>query len=296
MNTPTDLALRTTVRELVLAFASAEQDVRAAFAAIVAAEARVNAVFTLGEEAYKGIRVSACGNRYHDNFRDADDAVEIMTRAAWKAIVERLELRRFMSIRAYKEMDDALDREKLPAITEENVLRFSHDHLARARTYLKEAVGEVFDFLRPRKWTRAGQLKTNAAPDVAERVILDSVVTTGWGGKPYRVSHYYSQNLVALENVFNGLAGNGEIAKGYRSALENAIAESADGTGETDLFAFKAHKNGALHLRFRRLDLLQRLNALAGGATLRPAPTEEERLRAEIAKARAENERLKKSA
>lgn len=107
----TDLVLRTTVRELVAAFVAAERDVRAAFASIVAAEQRVNAVFTMGEESHRAIRVSACGSRFHDNFKDADEAVELMTRAAWKTIVERLELRRFMSIRAYKEMDDALDRE-----------------------------------------------------------------------------------------------------------------------------------------------------------------------------------------
>lgn len=141
---------------------------------------------------------------------------------------------------------------------------------------------EVYSFLRPRRWTRAGQLKTNALPEVAERVILDNIVSpSGYSGKPFRVNYHYSQNLVALENVLNALAGNGEIAKGYRSALENAIAESADGVGETDLIAFKAHKNGALHMRFKRLDLLARLNQLAGGANLRPAPTEEECLRAE---------------
>jgi hypothetical protein len=288
-----DLALRTTVRDLVAAFVAAERAVRAAFAQIVAAEQAVNAAFLNGGD-YPAIRVSACGNRYHDNFKDADDAVEIMTRAAWKAIVERLELRRFMSIRAYDEMGRQLDREKLPPVTEENVLRFAHDHLARARAYLKEAVDEVFQFLRPRRWTTAGQLKTNTGVEVPEKVILPNIVGVGYRAGSFRVNYHYSQNLLALENVLSALDGQGEIHKLNQSALQTAIEASADGTGETPLFIFRACKNGNLHLQFKRVDLLQRFNMLAGGANLRPGPTEEERLRAEIAKARAENERLKK--
>jgi len=287
----TDLVMRTTVRDLVAAFVAAERDVRAAFAQIMAAEVAVNTVFLGGD--HRSIRVSACGNRWTDNFGNIDDAIELMTRAAWKAIVERLELRRFMSIRAKKEMDDALDREKLPPITEENVLRFAHDHLTRAREYLKEAVDEVFNFLRPRGWTRAGQLKTNSELEVPPKVILDNLVGAGWSTGKFKVNYHYSQNLTALENVFNALAGNGEISKGYQSLLQTAIEAAEGGEGETALFRFKAHKNSALHIWFRRGDVLARFNALAGGARLRPAEDEETRLRAEVAKAKTENERLK---
>jgi hypothetical protein len=290
----TDLVSRTTVRELVLAFASAEQEIRAAFAAIVAAEARVNAVFTLGEESYKSIRVSACGSRYHDRFDDPDETIGLMTRAAWRTIVDRLELRRFMSIKAYDQMTKALDTEKLPPITEENVLRFAHDHLARARSYLRDAVGEVFEWLRPRKGTQTGDLKTNSELEVPSKVILGYVVERGWSSG-FRVNYTRRQHLVALENVFNAIAGNGEICKGYQSLLETAIETAKDGEGETELFRFRCCLNGNLHLTFKRLDLLDRFNMLAGGKTLRPAQTEEERLRVEIAKARAENERLKRS-
>jgi hypothetical protein len=273
----TDLAIRTTVRELVAAFVAAEREVRAAFARLVAAEKAVNAVFLNGGN-YPAIRVDACDSPWRDRFDQPDVTIERMNRAAWKAIVERLELRRFMSIRAKKQMDEALDREKLPPITEENVLRFAHDHLVRAREYLKEAVDEVFNFLRPRGNTRAGQLKTNSQLEVPFKVILDWMVEPGYGRAPFRVRYTSSQELVALENVFSALAGKGEICKGYRSLLETSIAEALTGEGETELFRWKAHKNGSLHLWFRRLDLLERFNALAGGARLRPA--ENERLRA----------------
>lgn len=291
----TDLAHRTTARELAIAFERAERDVRAAFAQIAAAETAVNAAFG-NTEGHRAIRVSACGDQWRDNFNDVEQTIEIMTRAAWRTIVDRLELRRFMSIKAYEAMTKALDREKLPPITEESVARFAHDHLARARDYLKEAVDEVFDFLRPHAWTRVGQLKTNTEMEVGERVILSYMVDAGFAAGTFRVTYSgnRSQQLVALENVFSALDGRGEINKAHRSLLAAAIESAANGEGETDLFAFRCCKNGNLHLRFKRLDLLARFNAIAGGTRLRPVETEEQRLRREIALEKAKNERLRK--
>jgi hypothetical protein len=293
----TDLVLRATVREMVVAFERAERDVRAAFAQLVEAERAVNAAFG-NTENYQAIRVSACGDQWRDNFKDVDQAVEIMTRAAWRSIVDRLELRRFMSIKAYEAMTKTLDKEKLPPITEESVARFAHDHLARAREYLKEAVDEVFEFLRPHGWTRTGQLKTNSQLEVPERVILSYMVDAGFAAGTFRVTYSgnRSQQIVALENVFSALDGRGEINKAHRSLLAAAIEAAPEGVGQTDLFAFRCCKNGNLHLTFRRPDLLARFNQIAGGTRLRPAESEEQRLKREIAEARAENERLKRAA
>lgn len=286
-----DLALHTTVRELVAAFVQAERDVRAAFAQIVAAEKSLNAVFALGDS-HGRIRVTACGTSYRDNFERVEEAVEIMTREAWRAIVDRLDLRKFMSVKRWEQVQQELERGKLPAITEENVLRFAHDHLGQARSYLAESVHEVFEWLRPHGNTRAGKLKTNSELEVPAKVILDYMVELGWSSG-FRIHYNRRQNLLALERVFRALDGRGEV-QGYQSELETSIEASKDGTGETDLFRYRCCKNGALHLWFKSAAILDRFNALAGGARLRPAPSEEDRLREEITKARAENERLKK--
>ena len=141
-----------------------------------------------------------------------------------------------------------------------------------------------------------GQLKTNTELEIGERVILGSVVRRWYG--TWQVNDYARQRLIALENVFNGLAGNGEICKTYYSQLQTEIERREDnnGEGETALFAFRACKNGNLHLRFKRLDLLAQFNALAGGKNLRPVETEEEKLKREVAHARADNARLKREA
>lgn len=46
-------------------------------------------------------------------------------------------------------------------------------------------------------------------------------------------------------------------------------AEDGKGVGETEMFAFRCFRNGNLHLRFKRLDLLKRLNEIAGGQNFR---------------------------
>ena len=70
--------------------------------------------------------------------------------------------------------------------------------------------------------------------------------------------------------MFSTLAGTGYGATTHYGALHDAINGSPDGTGETPLFGFRAHKNGTLHLRFLRADLLARFNQIVGGAALRP--------------------------
>ena len=296
----TDLALHATVRELCAAFVSAERDVRAAFAQIVAAEERLGAAFAMGEH-YARIHVSACGSSYRDNFKDPDEAVKLMARGAWRAIVERFELRRFMSIKRWEELTKAIDEDGLPSITEEHVMGFLFAQLSQAREHLTEAVHEVFECQRNRGRTRTGrlklqkELKPNSELEVPGKVILGYVVSRRWTGKGFEVDYRRRQHLVALENVFRALDGRGTIP-GYQSALETAISAAEGGEGETDLFTFRACINHNLHLTFRRPDLLERFNQIAGGKRLRPAETEEQRLRREVAEARAENERLRRSA
>lgn len=304
MNT-SDLAIRTTVRELVAAFVAAERDVRAAFAQIVAAEERVNEAFGLapGDRYASGfLRVSACGTEWRDDFRDADQAVALMNRAAWRALVDRLELRRMMSVKAWERLQRQLDDSKstrgdlpdMPPLTEETALAFARGMMGQAPDMMRDAVREVWDFLRPRG--AAAKLKTNSQLEVPESVILPYVVEPRWIGTGFTVDYRYRQNLVALERVFHALAGDGRMNLVHESELGAAIDASADGVGQTSLFAFRACKNRNLHLRILRLDLLADFNALAAGKTLRPAESEGERLRREVAAAKAENERLRRQA
>lgn len=264
MVTKDSLAIRSTVRELVAAFASAEADVRAAFAMIVDAEARINAVFTLAGN--RDIRIDASWYGYHDDFLDVDRAVERMRRDAWRVVVERLELRRMMSIARFGELEKQIKDGEVPALTEENVHAFVNQHVSDLPTMIGEAVAEVFEWLRPHR----SEYKTNTELEVGERVVLSYMVESDWCGG-YRVSYGREQHVIALENVFSALDGKGSVAKTHFGRLGDAIRESKTGRGETEYFEFKCWKNRNLHLRFKRLDLLDRFNRIAGGMRLRPA-------------------------
>lgn len=265
-----DMARRSTVRELVLAYERAETATRSAFAAIVAAEKEVNLAFGAKESFHGPIVVSATGTRYHCNFANIDEAVRIMRRAAWSAIVDRLELRRMMSMKAWKDHErEAADSEPLP-ITEQTVNGFARYVFSQLHSMHEDAVREIFDWLRPHDVSDR-RYATNSLYEIGKRVVLERVVEVAWqraGG--YSVNYHHEQNLTALENVFTALDGNGMINEGHYSLLSAAIKACVGGVGETDYFRFRCFKKGTLHIEFKRPDLVAKLNAIAGGKTLRP--------------------------
>jgi Domain of unknown function (DUF4942) len=260
--TSSTLSVRRTIPELVRVYESAAADIRAAFQSIADAERRLNATYTM--ENACDIRVRGRYSHHTMDWDDPSGAIELLKRDAWRALVERLELRRMLSVQRAKELDEQLERGELPEITEQSVFAFAQFYSDHIDDMMGEAVSEVFEFLRPRK----NEYKTNSQLEIGPRVILARAVETGWI-KGFRVHHHRSQQFQAMESVFAALDGKGAVSKTHYSALENAI--KAAPVGETPYFAYRCCKNGNLHLQFRRPDLLQRLNQIAGGRRLRPA-------------------------
>ena len=85
------------------------------------------------------------------------------------------------------------------------------------------------------------------------------------------MGHHREQNIRAIDNVFHALDGNGTI-KTHGGPLIDAIETAKDGTGETQYFKFRCFRNRNLHLEFKRLDVVAKLNAVAGGMRLRGHP------------------------
>ena len=124
---------------------------------------------------------------------------------------------------------------------------------------------QVFEYLPPCH----SRYKTNTEFEIGKRVILFAFENK-WGGG-FRVDHYREQHIRAIDNVFHALDGNGTI-KTHRGPLIDAIESVKDGTGETEYFRFKCFRNRNLYLEFKRLDLVAKLNAIAGGMRLRGQP------------------------
>lgn len=269
-----ELALRGTVAELVAAFEAAEREVRECFARLTEAERRLNAAF-MTDGALSPIRIDASGGRYRTDFEAVDDAVGRMTREAWRSIIERLELRRVLSISRWEELQRQLAGRgpgavQLPDITQDNVLQFAAQYMDDLPRILQESVAEVYDWLRPRQNDRVARLKTNPKFELGGRVIVSQVVERQWlKTDMFRVQYNSAQRLTALENVFTALDGAGQVNKRYRSDLQDAIESAPDGRGKTAYFGFRACANQNLHIEFRRPDLVARFNRVAGGRNLR---------------------------
>lgn len=199
-------------------------------------------------------------------FENPEPELNEMDRRAWRHIINKTGVRKFMSVSAAQEMDSQLNNEKkVPGITVEGVKGFISAQARLAPEYLAAAVKEVHDFLRP---TRSRH-KTNTEFDIGERVILTCMVRPSFTAGRFAMGYWQraTDQARALDNVFALLDGKPGVTT-HQGWLADAIFSADGGIGETEYFAFKCFGNGNLHLRFKRMDLVRKLNAVAGGRNL----------------------------
>jgi len=226
---------------------------------LVSAEKRLKETFKPDSYLFD---LSRTDSRYR-RYEDPDELLKELKKDVWRALIDRMELRRILSVKRNEELNRQIETGKdLPDIDEAQILAMLEGTLANTGAFIEEAVQEVFEFLRPRN----SRYKTNTEFEIGKRVILFAVENK-WGGG-FRVDHYREQHIRAIDNVFHALDGNGTI-KTHRGLLIDAIEAAKDGTGETEYFRFRCFRNRNLHLEFKRLDLVAKLNALAGGMRLR---------------------------
>lgn len=257
----TDIAKRETLSVMIGTYQQAIKSVEEAYAILESAQKSLRAVF-----------LDAPGYRFSVNDRNAtevgkkasDEINAKLKKDAWAVIVERMELRRLLSIRRRTELDTQIEKGELPELTDENVMALFETSAANVNVYLEEAVKEVFDYLRPPQ----SKFKTNTEFELGKRVILTWQVEKGWSRGKFRVNYHRDKHLTALDNVFHMIDGKGPI-KSYHGPLYDAITDSPDGTGQTEYFKFRCCLNGNLHLEFLKPELVAKLNAVAGGNRLR---------------------------
>lgn len=259
------------VPAMVAAYDAARNLIVGAFASVTEARQVWDAAFTLGGSRELHI---PCGGHCSRAFGDDEAALRGLRVSTWRAIVERIELRQFTSLERWAKIQESITNDELPEPTTETINAFLAGQLNDMANIMRESVRAVFELLRPRN----DRYARNSEEEVPRRVVLERFVSThvlhdhrfevamGWGHGPGP-----REELLAVERVFHGLDGRGEIARSHKSLLEQAIDQctTSKKSGETDLFKFSCHKNGNLHLEFRRLDLLEKLNQIAGGRRLR---------------------------
>jgi hypothetical protein len=250
---------RTTLTQMVLVYQQCEADIRQAYGLLVSAQKQLKETFKPDSYLFNLDRREC---RHYDR---PDETIGEIKKDAWRALIDRLELRRVLSVKRAAELDEQLKTgEGLPEITEPTIIAMLEGTLSNVHQFMEESVKEVFEFLRP----HCSQYKTNTEFEIGKRVILGWIVEPGYN-KNFHVSYQRQQNLTALDNVFHRLDGQGTI-KTSRGSLVDAIeAPNSRGKGETAYFKFKCFRNRNLHLEFKRMDLVAKLNAVAGGNRLK---------------------------
>jgi hypothetical protein len=257
INEPNGIVHRHSPEHIAGVYQDAVKNIREALQKVAGELGRINEVFGSDSCIYFETR--------HLNFADCSDEIKAMDRRAWRRVVDIAGVRRVLSVRKAEEMDTQIERGDLPPLTAESIRSFIADSAANAGQYLAESVKEVHGWLRPTN----DRYKTNSQFDIGERVVLTGMVRPGLTAGKFQISYWAgaSQRLRALQNVFSMLAGS-QPKETHHGALGDAIEACQEGKGETEFFEFRCFQNGNLHLRFRRMDLVERLNAIAGGRNL----------------------------
>lgn len=255
-----------TAEEMVEAYTIASKEIEEAYLILSAAEKRLNAAF--GDYSHYGrfetIPTNGSIRWNKDEPLELVDRIkDKLNRAAWQRIVEKIQIFPRMSTKRKEELVERLEKGELPDLTVENIFALLNHYLQEAETIQIELIKEAFDLLRPRR----DEYKTNDKYVVGKKVILSWMVEQQWTGGGFRVGYYHQNDLVSLDRAFHILDG-APTPDAYDSPLTDAISTSPDGAGETEYFEFKCYKNRNLHITFKRLDLVERLNAVAGGANL----------------------------
>jgi len=261
-STDTALMPRQSLPVMANAYQTAVGEMREAFAKLTEAMQRLDVAFGAGDYRCRGFCMRNT-DRGHEVFEPDAGRIELQWRqSAWRILVDRLELKRVCSVARAKEIDRQMeDPKELPDITEANMLAMLEGNVSNIGAFLQEAVVELFDRLRP--WHR-GDLgdgyKTNKVYTIGERVVLSGYCTNPRGEK-FRVSYHeeHAQTLRCLDNVMHLLDGKGTVPNYAGPLLEALNGDDNRGRVETQYFEAKCFKNGNLHLRFKRLDLLAEL-------------------------------------
>lgn len=266
---------RTTLTDMVAAYRQSEDDIRAAYSLLVGAEQRLCTVFQSESYAF-----NLSTNR--PDYGNPDSTMNELKKASWRALINKMGVRQAMSIQRARELEEQLSGkshrysgngrsapEELPEISEMNILAMMEQTFNSLPQMIEESVKEVFDWLRPSHWRLHYKTNQKSEWELKDKLILTFAVEYGYS-KHFSVSYHFAQNLRALDNVFSMLDGKG-IIKTHNGPLSDAIAAASDGTGQTEYFQFKCFHNRNLHLKFRRMDLVEKLNAVAGGMRLKNA-------------------------
>lgn len=265
----TEIIEHSTITAIIENIEQTKAEVKQACEMLRAAQRRL--IATIGSNRSVSIAPDIRGEYWLSEHRDKEVA-DHLTRLVWRYLVDHTGLRHYMTERRQRELKDQIERNDLPPLTTDNVLATLQGMAERVDSLLMESIKEVFDWLRPRNCWGMGEYKTNQKWQVGPRVIVTWAVNGRYGGG---FTLDYSESLraqwTALGNVFSLLDGKGiqrypnDLPTRFNEAMKDAAAGDKF---EDEYFIIRCYRNRNAHITFKRLDLVQKLNRIAGGDEL----------------------------
>lgn len=268
----TELIEHQTITMIVDNVEQAKAEIKQAFDILRTAKKRLDAVIGPGGQQILGYQ-----NYYGDSAfeeRSLGDSERRITQNAWRYILAQTGLNHYMTAKRQEELHKQIEGNELPPLTVENIVGTIQGLAGKIDGLLMESVKEVFDWLRPRKHLyrnaqTVGDLKTNHEFHVGYKVIVSGCEYwyRGW-----RIDHYRENQFRSLGNVFSLMDGKGvqKYPDDLVTQINTALQDSRpyENVFENDYFHCRLFLNGRVHIKFKRHDLVDKLNQLAGGNDL----------------------------
>ena len=266
MSEDTQLISYTSAEEMAAVYMASVAKIRAAAELLTEAGSDLRGAF---RDNYRfGVNLYYSSRHYDSN--QVEMVIEQMKLDAWAAIIDRMNITRLMSSKRVQEMRDALNGRgdvKFPDITPDTIRSVAAGYVMSAQEFLEEAVREEYDHWRGRPGSK---YKRNDFFKLNPKIIATYMVEPAWKANTFRCQYTRTPHITALDSIFHALAGLGQV-KEFKGELASAIEMTEGGVGETQFFKFRCHKNGNLHLEFKRRDLLDLFNQIASRKWLPPA-------------------------
>lgn len=239
-------------------------DIERAFALLDGAKARLHA--TLGRD-YHYYDSLWSGTISDYNLKSSgESSVQHVTKNAWRYIVQKMGIMAYMTEARANQLKDQIQKSDLPELTVDNIMSTMQALAGRTPELLQEAIREVFTWLRPRSDYGVGKLKTNKKFRIGPKVIIGGAVRRYWKGEAFHLN--YEDHFRILGNVFSLLDGQGveRYPDDLKTRLNTGFQEAS--TVEDQYFTCTAYANGNLHVTFKRRDLVDDINRIAGGMAI----------------------------
>ncbi len=237
------------------------------YEAAMAAASRLNAVYQESHAVFKAVDGYGYFMRFDCN-ADYDAAAKRLTECTWMDIIRKTGIMDAVTTQRRDEITRSVEAGNMPPLTVDNALDICCQLYRKAPDMMTEFIKDCYDMFIPNG--NFSKLKTSRDGEIRNRGIIQYVFDVRFG---FSLSYYGRgvKKLKTLENTFSLLDGKGVVSDGkenLESKIRSAISTDKK-TLETDYFKLKWYKNENLHVEFKRMDLVAKINAIGAGARLK---------------------------